>query len=129
MRSEEYTFHSFFEKMKDEYGIPEYVIGVTFGVDLDKWREILKTVYGSDFSERIVFNKAFLFTDKVYIKDTNRNRDLFHGNLLYAIPSVKGYLHTKFVLLCYKDKFVLVLSTKNINGNTSYDCILPFIFT
>lgn len=125
----EYNFSSFFETIINEHGRPQYVIGVTFGVDLDKWRTIQKTIFKEEYSDRIPFDRAFLFTDKVYIKDTNPNRDLYKGNLLYAIPSVDGYLHTKFVLLCYGEKYVLVMSTKNINGNNSYDCILPLVFS
>ncbi len=97
-------------------------------MDLDKWRSINKTIFGRDYSEKIKFDKSFLFTDKVYIKDTNRYRDLYNGNLVYAIPDVKGYLHTKFVILCYENKYVFILSTKNINGNGNYDYILPILF-
>lgn len=128
MENKEYQFNSFFEEIKKEHGIPDYAIGVTFGVDLEKWRTINRAIFGRGFSDKKKFDKAFLFTDKVYIKDTNRYRDLYSGNLWYAIPDVKGYLHTKFVLLCYKKKYVLVLSTKNFNGNGNYDYILPLVF-
>lgn len=120
-------YKSFFSEIRETYGAPEFVVGVTFGVDLEKWRIILKELFGKEFSEKRGFEKAYLFTDKVSFIDTNTKRDLLKGYLTYKIPKVKGYLHTKFLLLKYSDKYILVVSSKNIANSGSYDVIIPFL--
>lgn len=120
-----YDFQTYFEKIRDIYGKPDYAVGITFGVDLEKWRGILKILFGQEFREKRRFEKAHLFTDKVSMVDSNRRRDLIKDNLSYSIPKVKGFLHTKMILLKYDQEYVLLVLTKNLMGTASYDYIVP----
>lgn len=126
-------FKSTISHIKQELnlGEPDYVIGVTFGTDLDKWREILFGIFGEIFRKDAKFNKAFLLTDPIQIIDTNDKRDLFKDNLDYKICEVDGYLHTKFIILFYKhddnNKFVIFISSKNISNSSSIDILIPFV--
>ena len=120
----EYIEHAL--KISEMHGVPEYVIGVTFGVDIDKWRSILKNLFGNEFQQNQSFDKAFLLTDKVSVIDTNKKRDLWKDNLKYKVCRVSGYLHTKFIIVFYKDYFVLLVSSKNISNSASFDILIPF---
>lgn len=121
------SYESYFSNLNHDEGKPSYALGVTFGVDLEIWRVILKSIFGKEFNEKQEFNKACLFTDKVSYIDSNLKRDLLHNKLVVMKPKVDGYLHTKFVLLQYEDKFRLIVFTKNIQSSTSFDCIFPLV--
>ena len=120
------NFIKYFKEVKEVYGTVEYVIGVTFGVDFEKWREILDVLLENKEDKK---DRAFLFTDRVMITDSNPRRDLLKGSLKYCVPKVNGFLHTKFVLIKLKnqDKYIMVVMTKNIVGTGSYDCAIPLV--
>ena len=86
----------------------EYALGVSFGVDLQKWSLILDAIFNIKDNQQIgyrynvikKFDHALLITDSVYIDCTNKNlRDRLTENLKHRIWSESGYLHTKFILI------------------------------
>lgn len=120
----------FFEQIKKNYGTPDYMLGVTFGVDLNVWRKILSVMFNDETTGEKVFNKkkkfdrACLITDVVKVVDNDPGRDFISNNLNLVVVKTAGYLHTKFILLRYENanpEYVLCISSKNITANDSYD--------
>lgn len=121
------SFGGYFKSFKYKDKTPEFVIGVTFGADLEVWRRILSELFGDSFSKREKFEKAILITDKVSVSDSSRQREFLKDDLNVCIKNVPGgYLHTKLILIKYSDCYKLAVPTKNFQGSLSYDLIMGF---
>ena len=118
----------------------KYVVGVTFGVNLTKWRDILKTIFCRENNEIVYndvkkFENAVLLTDPIYVEDNDEiSKNFLSDNLDIRQPrrDNKSYLHTKFILVYMqnienenKNKYILFVSSKNISNSNNFDIMVP----
>ena len=122
---------------------PDYVLGITMGVNFAVWRDILGIIDDYD-SKHQIFNNSLLIYQNQFEKDTDPERDGWVVSEKYKYYGVspsdlKGLLHTKLILIKMvsshamsdvkneqeKDKYILLVSTKNISDNNSFDLIFP----
>ncbi len=135
------------EETKDGYE-PSFVVGVSFGVDLSKWREILNEIFNTHtkqtmqngFNELKKFDKAVLITDPVSVKDRH-GMDVLQADTLtvWLSGTSSSYLHTKMVLIALEkvgeepteksNKYVLLVGSKNITYSKNFDLLVPLYST
>lgn len=135
------------EETKDGYE-PSFVVGVSFGVDLSKWREILNEIFNSHtkhtmqngFNELKKFDKAVLITDPVFVRDRH-GMDVLQADTLtvWLRGTSSSYLHTKMVLIALEkvgaesteksNKYVLLVGSKNITYSKNFDLLMPLYST
>ena len=118
-----------------------YVVGVSFGTDLSKWREILREIFneqaesvgGHCFNQLKKFDKAVLITDPVSITDRYGKEAIESDKLEILLRGTKqAYLHSKMILIALQKnenvseptKYVLLVSSKNITYSKSFDLVV-----
>ena len=124
-------------KKAEEGYTTDFAVGVSFGADLSKWREILSVAFpggkneNKTFNELMRFNEALLITDPVYIKDRNCSEAISSDKLRIQFRGKSDkYLHSKLILFklvndTNETKFVLFVGSKNISYSNSFDMFVP----